>query len=410
VYDGDGQRVLVKQTTSSQTDKTIYIGGYFEVFIKASYSASPAPVPNCGVGRSCIYLPLNITTFINPTATAGQIWKSYYSTGSGQVMRVQDNVGGSGLFWLYTDHLGSTTVTARMGGFEAELVSTLSYTAWGETRADASSGTTPTSLRYTGQREAEAGLYFYQARWYDPALGRFAQADTIIPGQDAVAFDRYAYVNNNPVNFNDPTGHMINCSICAWWDQFYKNTMRSIGKALAYNNNEADKVEELMTLAFFQEPNATITGKALDDIAGDKTIQAKQKYFAKQLVADPKYEKEDFSKDFGTLPITFGEMGNNNMLEDALQSQTWTVRAANVSVSAKVTKAGDIQFNYTLNDTLDLVPDWDSGTRTGVSGFFYNVTTTILGGGWHGWLGARKMNTSASWTTYVDRNWAEEEK
>jgi RHS repeat-associated protein len=217
VYDGDGQRVLVKkQVGTDQFDKTIYIGGHFEVFIKASYSATPAPVPNCGVGRSCIYLPLNITTFINPTATAGQTWKSYYSTGAGQVVRVQDNAGmsGSGLFWLYADHLGSTTVTARMGGFEAELVSTLSYTAWGETRA--SSGTTPTSIRYTGQREAEAGLYFYKARWYDPALGRFAQADTIIPGQSAKAFDRYAYSGNNPVNFNDPTGHVSKSCDNGW--------------------------------------------------------------------------------------------------------------------------------------------------------------------------------------------------
>jgi RHS repeat-associated protein len=213
VYDGDGQRVLVKQTTSSQTDKTIYIGGYFEVFIKASYSATPTPVPNCGVGRSCIYLPLNITTFVNPTATPGQVWKSYYSTGAGQVVRVQDNagMGGSGLFWLYTDHLGSTTVTARIGGFEAALVSTLSYTAWGETRA--SSGITPTSLRYTGQREAEAGLYFYKARWYDPALGRFAQADSIVPEPgSSMGWDRFVYVNNNPVNANDPSGH-FKCTV-----------------------------------------------------------------------------------------------------------------------------------------------------------------------------------------------------
>ncbi len=35
------------------------------------------------------------------------------------------------------------------------------------------------------------------------------QADSIIPlaGQGTQAFDRYAYVNNSPVNFNDPSGH-----------------------------------------------------------------------------------------------------------------------------------------------------------------------------------------------------------
>ena len=48
---------------------------------------------------------------------------------------------------------------------------------------------------------------FYNARWYDPALGRFAQADSIVPG-GVQGLDRYAYVNNNPLRYNDPTGHM----------------------------------------------------------------------------------------------------------------------------------------------------------------------------------------------------------
>ena len=40
----------------------------------------------------------------------------------------------------------------------------------------------PTSYRYTGQRlDADTGLYFYNARYYDPALGRFTQPDTIVP-------------------------------------------------------------------------------------------------------------------------------------------------------------------------------------------------------------------------------------
>jgi hypothetical protein len=43
-------------------------------------------------------------------------------------------------------------------------------------------------------------------------LGRFAQADTIVPNPtDAKAFDRYAYVYNNPVRYNDPSGHEPGC-------------------------------------------------------------------------------------------------------------------------------------------------------------------------------------------------------
>jgi len=47
---------------------------------------------------------------------------------------------------------------------------------------------------------------FYNARWDDPSLGRFAQADTIVPG-GVQGLDRYAYVNSNPMNATDPSGH-----------------------------------------------------------------------------------------------------------------------------------------------------------------------------------------------------------
>jgi RHS repeat-associated protein len=69
--------------------------------------------------------------------------------------------------------------------------------------------TTPTDYNFTGQRqEKKLGLYFYNARWYDPSLGRFIQADTLVPGPgNPVAFDRYAYAFNSPVVFSDPTGH-----------------------------------------------------------------------------------------------------------------------------------------------------------------------------------------------------------
>jgi RHS repeat-associated protein len=72
---------------------------------------------------------------------------------------------------------------------------------------------TPTTQAYTGQkRESSFGLYDYNARWYDAALGRFTQADTIVPNPaSAKAFDRYAYVENNPINANDPSGHVPAC-------------------------------------------------------------------------------------------------------------------------------------------------------------------------------------------------------
>jgi len=51
---------------------------------------------------------------------------------------------------------------------------------------------------------SEFGLMYYNARWYDPALGRFVQADTIVPQPgDVRGWDRYAYVENNPLRYSD---------------------------------------------------------------------------------------------------------------------------------------------------------------------------------------------------------------
>ncbi len=86
------------------------------------------------------------------------------------------------------------------------VISELRYKAWGEVRY--ASAATPTKYTYTGQYSyaSDFGLLYYNARWLDPALGRFAQADAII-SSNGQGFDRYLYTNNNPIRFIDPSGH-----------------------------------------------------------------------------------------------------------------------------------------------------------------------------------------------------------
>jgi len=60
-------------------------------------------------------------------------------------------------------------------------------------------------------------LYFYNARWYDPTLRRFVQADTIVPEPgNPQSLNRYSYVLNNPLVYIDPSGRDL--MIVGGWD------------------------------------------------------------------------------------------------------------------------------------------------------------------------------------------------
>lgn len=61
------------------------------------------------------------------------------------------------------------------------------------------------------RRDGKVMLFFiwyynHTHLWYDPSLGLFTSADTIVQG-GVQGYDRYAYVNNNPIKYTDPSGH-----------------------------------------------------------------------------------------------------------------------------------------------------------------------------------------------------------
>ncbi|MEJ5203005.1 MAG: hypothetical protein WHV66_12300 [Anaerolineales bacterium] len=122
------------------------------------------------------------TTFIGNSyeVSGSTITKTYYAGGQRVAVRVNGAVS-----YLLTDHLGSTSIIADAGGGWA---GEQRYKAWGEVRYAA--GVMPTKYTYTGQYSYTAdpstgsgqgfGLMFYNARWYDPAVGRFAQGDSLV--------------------------------------------------------------------------------------------------------------------------------------------------------------------------------------------------------------------------------------
>jgi len=99
------------------------------------------------------------------------------------------------------DHLGSNVKVVDTG-----IEQQNKYYAFGETN---SIGASENDYKYTGKElDSETGLYYYGARYYDPELGRFVQADVVTGSlQDPLSLNRYAYVKNNPLKFVDPSGN-----------------------------------------------------------------------------------------------------------------------------------------------------------------------------------------------------------
>jgi RHS repeat-associated protein len=109
------------------------------------------------------------------------------------------------VIYLHSDHLGSTSLTTDAGG---QVVARVLYYPYGEERYTV--GTLQTDYGYTGQRKnGYLDTYSMGARDYDPRLGRWLSADTIVPNPaNSQSLNRYAYVLGNPLKYIDPTGHI----------------------------------------------------------------------------------------------------------------------------------------------------------------------------------------------------------
>jgi RHS repeat-associated protein len=158
VYDGNGNRVM--KTEGGET--ILYVNKYYEK---------------------------NLTTEEETT---------YYYHGGKLVAKHQ----GTELSYIHQDHLASTSVMTDSTGNE---LGTINYFPFGECRN--STGTIDTDKLFTGQRLDGTGLYYYGARYYDPTIGRFISADTIVPDPaNPQSLNRYSYCLNNPLKYTDSTG------------------------------------------------------------------------------------------------------------------------------------------------------------------------------------------------------------
>ena len=83
------------------------------------------------------------------------------------------------------------------------------YDAWGKILASTGELAELNPLRYRGYVcDQETGFYYLQSRYYDPAIGRFINADSMVNVRSALSSILFAYCLNNPSSMSDDTGNL----------------------------------------------------------------------------------------------------------------------------------------------------------------------------------------------------------
>ena len=175
IYDGDGNRVskTVGGVTTQYLVDDLNPTGYAQVVEE---------VVNGAVTRQYTYGLQRISQNLSPSVTGNNTWTPsfYVYDGGGSVRQLTNDNG------VVTDDY--------------------EYDAFGNSFTK--QGTTPNNYLYRGEQfDADLGLYYLRARYYNPNTGRFMSRDPEA-GQaiDPQSLHKYLYAGGDPINMMDPTG------------------------------------------------------------------------------------------------------------------------------------------------------------------------------------------------------------
>jgi RHS repeat-associated protein len=184
-YDSSHQRWKQIANYAGTTETTHYIGGLLQV----------------------------VTRGTNPTEYRHQI-----PAGSSTAVYTRRTDGTTGTYYATSDHLGSADLVMDSA---ANVLVRESFTPFGARRgsnwqstpstADYSAIQSTTRQGFTGHEMLDAvSLIHMNGRVYDPTLGRFLSADSVIQSLGITqSINPYSYAWNDPLSFTDPSGHSL---------------------------------------------------------------------------------------------------------------------------------------------------------------------------------------------------------
>jgi RHS repeat-associated protein len=178
-YDYDGESRLTQVNKNGATQ------------VQCGYDGNGMRYKKVENGKTIYYIYSGSNPLVEYSSTDG---KYTYRIYAGK-QAVAEEKGGV-VKYYHKDHLGSTRVVTDASG---NKVAEYKYAPYGEKETSTGTGS---DYQFTDKTtDASTGLSYYGARYYDPEVGRFITVD---PGKDGMNW--YAYANDNPLIFVDPTG------------------------------------------------------------------------------------------------------------------------------------------------------------------------------------------------------------
>lgn len=142
---------------------------------------------------------LGLSQRVRTTATR------YYSFGGGTVA----SRAAIGLTWLANDQQGTASLAIEAGTQHSTM---RRQTPYGGPRG--TSGAWSNNRGFVGGVLDKTGLTHLGARQYDPVIGRFVSVDPVLDLGDPQQWNAYAYADNNPIVFADPSGLFLGSASC----------------------------------------------------------------------------------------------------------------------------------------------------------------------------------------------------
>ena len=178
-YNGSGARIQKKESVTEEGVSTETVNNYF-------YSQGGVLYTEDGSGNG---------TSLNLQGISGNV-----------IATAREEAGVESYYYYHKDPTGSTT---NLRSADGTTVVSYQYTDFGETSIY---GDTDfyNEICYNGAIYDEStGLYYLSARYYDPEDGRFLTRDSYRgTATNAMTWHLYAYCANNPINYDDPSGHI----------------------------------------------------------------------------------------------------------------------------------------------------------------------------------------------------------